>query len=192
MSVFNMFRVSSIEINVGEISHAPAPASQPRNRALRLSFSLRGFPIPILPPLFERAALRHFVFRYLSPPFGFRSRFSTFGELCAFAVGSVISIHFTFQFQDLSVSQWYITRLALAYLALSHTSDAALSSFVPRFQRSGDFSLFFASFGVPVCSDVLSNSLCTRLIGFALRDGGFGVVVKRRIFDLFSEFSAWI
>ena len=105
-------------------------------------------------------------------------------------MGSVISIHFTFQCQDLSGSQWCIARLAFAYLALSHTSDAALSSFVPRFQRSGDFSLFFASFGVPACSDVLS--MCTRLIGFALRDGAFGVVVKRRIIDLFSDFSAWV
>ena len=64
---------------------------------------------------------------------------------------------------------WYIGRLlvTLDYFALSSTSDAAPSSFVPRFQRSGDSSVLFGSFRVPVCS-VLSDSLCTRLIGFSL------------------------
>ena len=51
-----------------------------------------------------------------------------------------------FQYQDLSANQWYTARLALAHLALSHTIDAAPSSFVSRFQRSGDGSLFLLPF----------------------------------------------
>ena len=50
-------------------------------------------------------------------------------------------------------SRWYIARLALDRFALVSTSDAAPSSFVPRFQPSGYSSLFFASSRVPVCSD---------------------------------------
>ena len=72
------------------------------------------------------------------------------------------------KFHYLPANQWYIARLALAYLALSYTCDAALSSFISRFQRSGDSSLFFASFRVPVCSDLLSDLLCTHVIGFCL------------------------
>ena len=74
-----------------------------------------------------------------------------------------------FQGRDLSAHQWYIARLALDYFALSSTSDAAPSNDVPRFQRSGDSYVFFVSFRVPVCSVfLLSDSLCTRLIGFFL------------------------
>ena len=88
MSVFYMFCVSSYSaLSVGDISHAPAPASLPRDRALLLSFSLHGFPFQIVPPLVELAALRQFVFHYLCPPLGFRSRFRAFAE------GRVISVY---------------------------------------------------------------------------------------------------
>ena len=63
----------------------------------------------------------------------------------------------------------HCSTIALHYFALTSTSDAVSSSFVPRFQRSGYSSLLFASVRVPVCSDlILSDSLCTRLIGFCL------------------------
>ena len=50
---------------------------------------------------------------------------------------------FVFQYQDLSANPWHNARPALAYFALSFTSYAAPSSFVPRFQRSGFSSFFF-------------------------------------------------
>ena len=88
--------------------------------------------------------MRHFVCSIIFPP-----------RLVFFRV-SVLSPRvgnfsvFVFKYQDLSANRWYTARLALAYFALSHTSDAAPSSFVSRFQRSGDCSLFFfASFRVP-------------------------------------------
>ena len=95
-----------------------------------------------------------------------------------------------FQCQDLSTDQWHTDRLALAYFALSSASDAAPSSFVPRFQRSGDSSLFFASFRVPVRSDLLSIFAVyafNRLLPCKLEVWEW--VVKRRIFDPISEFS---
>ena len=45
-----------------------------------------------------------------------------------------------FQYKNLKAIQWYITRLVLDYFALSSTSDAACSSLVSRFQRSGDLT----------------------------------------------------
>ena len=95
-----------------------------------------------------------------------------------------------FQGRDLSAHQWYIARLALDYFALSSTSDAAPSNDVPRFQRSGDSSLFFASFRVPVCSDLLSIFAVyafNRLLPCKLEVWEW--VAKRRIFDPISEFS---
>ena len=134
--------------------------------------------------------MRHFVFHYLPSPFGFLSRFRAFAE------GRVISLYFfVFQYQDLSANQWYIARLPLAYLVLSHTSDAALSIFVPRFQRSGDCSFFSLPFAYLKWSDLLSDLLCTwyafdRLILCKLQLWEWGV--KRRIFDPFSESSGWV
>ena len=91
--------------------------------------------------------MRHYVFRYLTPPFGFLSRFLAFGVLRAFAVGRVVFLYsFVFQYEDLSASQWYIARLALVRVAPSFASDATSSSFVSRFQRPGGSSLFFAYF----------------------------------------------
>ena len=67
------------------------------------------------------------------------------------------------------MGQWYIARLALAFLAFSSASDAAPSSFAPRFQRPGGSSLIFGHVCIPVGSEsLLSDSLCTRLIGFCL------------------------
>ena len=43
MSVPYMFCVASNALSVGEISHAPVPASPPRDRVLFLFSSLRGF-----------------------------------------------------------------------------------------------------------------------------------------------------
>ena len=62
----------------------------------------------------------------------------------------------------------------LRLFALSSTRDAAPSSFSPRFQLSGDSSLFFASFRLPVYLDSLFDSLCTRLIVFCLASWGCG------------------
>ena len=52
MYVF-LFCVSPSALSVGEISHASAPASLLRDRALLVFFSVHGFPLPVLLPLFE-------------------------------------------------------------------------------------------------------------------------------------------
>ena len=142
--------------------------------------------------------MRHFVVHYLSPPSRFFRVFvpGTFGVLRAFAEGRIILVpFFVFKYQDLSANQWYIARLALAYLVLSHTSDAALSIFVPRFQRSGDCSFFSLPFAYLKWSDLLSDSLCAwyafnRLILCKLELWEWGL--KRRIFDPFSESPGWV
>ena len=135
--------------------------------------------------MFLFCSLRGFLFRYcphclselrraitcsiILPP-SLVSLLSYFEVFRAFAVGRVLFPYFfVFHYQDLSANQWYIARLALDYFALSSASDAAPSGFVPCFQGSGDSSLFFASFSVHVCSDLLlPDSLCTRLIGLCL------------------------
>ena len=58
MSILYIFGVSPSALSAGEISHAPVPVSlfreRSRERVLFLFFfSLRYFPVPILPPLFE-------------------------------------------------------------------------------------------------------------------------------------------
>ena len=106
------------------------------------------------------------MFCCLTALFGFLSRFRTFGVLGALAVGRVMFLVFLrVSYQNLSANQWHFARLAFAHFVLinSYTSDAAPSSFVPRFQRSGDSSLFFASFRIPACSELLSGSLCVRV-----------------------------
>ena len=86
------------------------------------------------------------MFHYVTPLFGFLSRFRAFKVLLAFVVGKVFFLGFLrVTYQETSANQWYIGRLALDYFALCSTSDAAPSSFVPRFQRSGDSNFFFAS-----------------------------------------------
>ena len=164
-----MFCVSSSALSVGDISHAPVSASLPRDRVMFcfspcvVSCSDTVFTVRCVAPL------RSPLFHYITPSFSFLSRFRTFAVLRAFAVGRVIFIIFLRVSVPGPFNQWYIAILALACFARSSTSDAAPSSFVPRFQCSGDSSLFFAFFLLPVCSDCLfSDSLCTRLIAFCL------------------------
>ena len=116
--------------------------------------------------------------------------YDTFEVLRALEVGRVIFLVFLCVLVTGSFSQWYIARLALAYFPLSSTNDAASLSFVPSFQSSGDSSLFFAFSRVPVRSDwLLSDSLCSFNWLLPCKSVVWEWVVKRRIFDPFSECS---
>ena len=90
MSVPYMFCVASNALSVGEISHAPVPASPPRDRVLFLFSSLRGFLFRHCPHCFEQSESHHYVFHYTTPPPLVPVIFRTFEVPRAFTAGRVI------------------------------------------------------------------------------------------------------
>ena len=122
---------------------------------LLLFFSARGFLVLYSPHCWNE--MRRAITCSILPPRLVFFRAFTFSKCSVSSpwVGKCFLYSFVFQCQDLSANQWYLTRLALDYLAPSSMSDTAPSGFVPRFQRSGDSSLLFASVHVPVHSDLM-------------------------------------
>ena len=132
-------------------------------------FLLAWFPVPILPSLLDLSRVAPVRISLDYSLVWFSLALSHFDVLRACSLRYFLLYSCVLHYQDLSANQWYIARLALDYSALRSTSDAAPSSHVPRFQRSGDSILFFASFRIVICSDLLlSDSLCTRSIGLCL------------------------
>ena len=81
------------------------------------------------------------MFHYVTPPFGFLSLFRTFEVLRASAVGRItflilLRVPAPGPFNQ---SMAHCSTGLSSYFALSSASDAALLSFVPRFQRPGGY-----------------------------------------------------
>ena len=172
MSLINVFWFSFSASSVGKISHAPVPASPPRERVFVFvcSFSLLcGLLFGSCPHCLSEPN-RACTLSVLLPPASVF--YPAFGHSeCSVTLPWVGYLFFVCL--CLSVSgpfrRWYLGRLASRSFALDSTDDAVAPSVVPRYQPSSYSNLFFASSRAPVCSDLLSSgSQCTRLIGFCL------------------------
>ena len=94
MSGLYMFYESSSALSVGEISHAPVPASLPRHRSLFSFFSLRGFLFRSCPHCLSEVRRAITCSITLPPRLVFFRFFHTFEVLRAFAVGRAIFLTF--------------------------------------------------------------------------------------------------